>query len=202
MFTDYAGLQAEITDWFARNDMASKTGTFIGLGEQRIYRELRVRQMEKALSGAMVSGVFALPADYLEVKNLRTVGAPDVPLDRSGVFELYALYPRNGYTGQPRAFARDGANLVFGPAPDADRSLAGTYYAKLPPLSATNTTNWIITDVPDLILAASMKEAAAYTMDAEAVGYWEDRYQSYKSQVQGQDDREGLSGSPPVARCV
>jgi hypothetical protein len=43
MFTDYAGLEAEITDWFARGDIASKAGTFIGLGEQRIYRELRVR---------------------------------------------------------------------------------------------------------------------------------------------------------------
>ena len=43
MFTDFAGLEAEITDWFARDDIASKTKTFIGLGEQRIYRELRVR---------------------------------------------------------------------------------------------------------------------------------------------------------------
>lgn len=158
--------------------------------------------MEKALSGATSSGVFALPADYLEVKNLRTVGAPDRQLDRTSVFDLYSLYPRNGYTGQPYAFARDGTNLVFGPTPDADYTLAGTYYAKLPALSGTNTSNWLITDVPDLILAATMKEAAAYTMDAEAVQYWEDRYQTYKGQVQGQDDREWFSGSPPVARCV
>jgi hypothetical protein len=158
--------------------------------------------MEKALSGAIASGVFAVPADYLEVKNLRTVGAPDRQLDRSSVYELYALYPRNGYTGQPAAFARDGTNLVFGPSPDSNYTLAGTYYAKLPALGPSNTSNWLITDAPDLILAAAMKEAAAYTMDADAVGYWEDRYQSYKAQVQSQDDREWFSGSPPVSRCV
>lgn len=158
--------------------------------------------MEKALSGATSSGVFALPADYLEIKNLRTVGAPDTVLDRSSVFELYAIYPRNGVTGQPYAFARDGSNLVFGPSPDTNYTLAGTYYAKLPALSPSNTSNWLITDAPDLILAAAMKEAAAYTMDADAVGYWEDRYQSYKAQVQAQDDREWFSGSPPVARCL
>jgi len=158
--------------------------------------------MEKALSGATSSSVFALPADYIEVKNLRTVGAPDVQLDRSSVFELYSLYPRNGSTSQPRAFARDGANLVFGPEPDADYTLAGTYYAKLPSLGPANTSNWLITDVPDLILAAAMKEAAAYTMDAEAVQYWTDRYLTYKAQVQAQDDREWFSGSPPVARCL
>lgn len=158
--------------------------------------------MEKAFSGTIASGVVAVPADYIEMKNLRTVGAPDTQLDRMAVFDLYAIYPRNGYTGQPYAFARDGSNIVFGPAPDSNYTLAGTYYAKLTALGPANTSNWLITDVPDLILAASMKEAAAYTMDADAVGYWEDRYQTYKLQVQDQDMREAFSGSPPVARCV
>src|SRR5690349_9986850 len=121
--------------------------------------------MEKALSGATSSGVYALPADYVEVKNLRTVGSPDVTLDRTSAYDLYSLYPRNGYTGSPRMFARDGSNLVFGPTPDANYTLAGTYYAKLPALGPANTSNWLITDAPDLILAATMKEAAAYTMD-------------------------------------
>ncbi|HEX7129129.1 MAG TPA: hypothetical protein VF217_03555 [Rhodanobacteraceae bacterium] len=114
--------------------------------------------------------------------------------------ELYATYPRNGFTGVPAYFARDAGNLVFGPTPDSTYSIAGTYYAKLPALSGTNTSNWLITDVPDLIFAAAMREASAYMQDAEAVAFWEAKYQAYKSQIQMKDDAEQFSGAPALVK--
>ncbi|HEX7129128.1 MAG TPA: hypothetical protein VF217_03550 [Rhodanobacteraceae bacterium] len=77
MFTDYASLQTEIQDWFDRPDLAGKAATFIAFGEACIYRDLRVRQMEKSLSGTLASGVFAIPGDWIEAKHLRVVGSPD-----------------------------------------------------------------------------------------------------------------------------
>lgn len=63
-------------------------------------------------------------------------------------------------------------------------------------MSDTNNTNWLITKSPDLIMAASMLEAAEYLMDEQGVPYWDSKYQSIATQVQAQDKRERFSGSP------
>lgn len=51
MVNDYATLQAAIASWLARADLASQIPTFIQLGEARINRELRTRQMQALETG-------------------------------------------------------------------------------------------------------------------------------------------------------
>lgn len=74
--------------------------------------------------------------------------------------------------------------------------MGGLYYARLPALSDTNTTNWLTIKSSDLIFAAAMLEAATYLMDEQGVPYWDQRFQAIASQVQLQDTRERFSGSP------
>lgn len=193
--TSYSELKTACANWLARADLTTYIPDFITLAEARIYRELKVRQMETALSSAIASGVLTVPTGYLEMKWAYVNGSPIKALRRASLEELYSQYPTRASDGKPAVFAREGENFIFGPYPDSAYTIKGTYYKKLTALSDANTTNWLITDAPDLILFASLTEAKAFLMDDNRIPLWEARYQSAKDRIQSQDKKEEYSGS-------
>ena len=58
------------------------------------------------------------------------------------------------------------------PAPTADVDLLLTYYAKIPALSDTITTNWLLTKSPDLYLYSALLEATPYLKNDERLQVW------------------------------
>lgn len=192
--TSYSTLQTEIANWLHRSDLTTYIQTFISLGEDRIYRELRVKTMETALSGAISAGVLALPSDYIELKYAYVVDTNSFILQRTTPDALYQRYPDRTAGGSPRFIAREGSNFIFGPYPDSTYTIKGIYYARLTKLSDVNTSNWFITDAPNLLLFAALAEAAPFLQNDERIPIWEAKYQDQKSQVQREDDNEALSG--------
>jgi hypothetical protein len=194
--TDYTTLKTEVAAWLNRSDLTNEIPGLVQLGELRVYRDLRVRQMETALSSAISSGVLAVPSGYAEMKFAYINGSPMVKLQRKDAEWIYYNYPTRSADGTPRFFAREGENFIFGPYPDSGYTVKGIYYKKLPALSGSNTTNWLTTDVPDLILFASLCEAAPFLQDDSRVALWEKKYEQIRARVQRQDDQEEFSGSP------
>lgn len=191
--TDLTSLKAEIAGWLHDDSLTDEIPGFIQLGENRIYRDLRVRQMETALSDTIASGVIAVPSGYLEMKYAYINGSPMVKLQRKDAEWIYHTYPTRSADGTPRYFAREAGNFIFGPYPDSGYTVKGVYYKKL---AALATTNWLTDDVPDLILFASLCEAAPWTANDERIGLWEKKYAQIAARVQQQDDTEEFSGSP------
>lgn len=179
-----------------RSDLTSYLADYIALAEARIYRELRVRQMEATFSTAISGGVIALPTSYLELKYAYVSGSPTGKLQRRDSEWIYAAYPTRSAEGQPKFIARDGTNFIFGPYPDSNYTIAGTYYKQLTALSGSNTTNWLITDAPDLLLYASLVEATTDVMDDERITLWEQKYQQAKRRIEVANDQEEFSGAP------
>lgn len=201
MITDYASLQSALTDYAARDDLSTVVTTFIAQGESRIYRDVRVIDMEVSASETITNGAFALPGDYLEMRNLYvtdSTGALLYELQRRTPFWLRSNYQQQSAQGTPQFYAREGQNIIVGPYPDATYPVTMLYYSRLASLSNTNTTNWLITKNPDLIFAAAMVELAIYTQDQAAIQYWEGKYGQLSAAVQGADKRERMSGSAPV----
>jgi len=196
---DYASLEAAIASWLHRSDLTTYIPDFIVLGEARLYRELRVRQMETALSSAISSGSLAVPSGYREMKYAYVNGAPVRWLERKSAEWIYANYPTRSSSGTPRFFAREGDTFIFGPYPDSDYTIKGIYYKRLESLSDSNTTNWLISDAPDLILWASLCEAAPWMKDDARIGLWEKKYEISKSRIQAENDSEEFSGSTLAA---
>lgn len=199
--TNYTQLQTAVENWLARDDLTSYVPDFITLAEARIYRELKIRQMETSLSATISSGVIAVPSGYTQLKWAYVDGSPTKPLTRKSLEELYQKYPTRSSDGKPAWIAREGTNFIFGPYPDSDYTIKGIYYKKLDALSASNTTNWLITDAPDLILFASLAEAKPFINDDQRIALWEGKYGNTKSQLEQQDEEEEYSGSvmSPVA---
>jgi hypothetical protein len=51
------------------------------------------------------------------------------------------------------------------------------FYSKIPALSDSNTTNWLLTASPDIYLYGSLMQSAPYLRDDDRVGIWASLYQ-------------------------
>lgn len=190
--TQWSEFKDAIDDWLARSDLDSGgfAADFITLGETRIYRDLRVRQMETALSVSISSGVAAVPDTYRELRFAYIDGDPVQWLDIAPLQKLYAEYPTRSSDGKPCLISREGSNFVFGPYPDSGYTVKGIYYSRLTALSGSNTTNWLTDDHPDLLLFAALAEAADFLGDDAAVSKWEGKYERKKMEVEAEDRQE------------
>jgi hypothetical protein len=195
----YSTLQEAITDWLHRPDLTDEIYGFIQLGENRIYRELRVRQMEATFTGTIAAGVLAVPTGYLEMKYAYISGSPATKMSRKDAEWIYANYPTRSSGGVPKFFAREAETFIFGPYPDSTYTVTGLYYKRLDSLSDSNTANWLTNDYPGLILFASMCEAATWLQDDPRIPLWEKKYAQIKEQVVRNDQQEEFSGSPLAA---
>lgn len=191
--TNYSNLQTAVANWLGRSDLTTYIPDFITLAESRIYRELRIRAMEAALSDTIASGVIAVPSDYLEMKTLNISHANRLyNLERRDADWIYQAYPSRVSDGIPCFYAVDGSNIVFGPYPDSTYSVVGTYYKRLTALSSSST-NWFTTNAPDLLLFASLCEAEPFLVNDNRVTLWESKYQQAKTEIEREEKREHRS---------
>jgi hypothetical protein len=194
--TTYTELKTSVGNWLNRSDLATYIPDFITLGEKRIYRELRIRAMEASLSGTIASGVIAVPSGYVAMKYAYVSASPIGKLQRKDAEWIYQNYPTRSSDSQPKFFAREADNFIFGPYPDSTYTIKGLYYKRLDALSASNETNWFTTNAPDLLLWASLCESAPFLKADNRIMVWENKYAMVKNSVQLEDDQEDISGSP------
>lgn len=197
--SSYTELKASVVGWLHRSDLSSVAGDFIALGEWKINRMLRVSAMEADLSVVIAAGVAALPADYVSMKFAYIDGTPVQVLSRKTAEQVIRMFPTRSSNDKPIAYARQGTNLVFGPYPNSAYTVKGVYYKRLPPLADSNLTNYFTASAPDLLLYAALMEAAPYMKGDERIPVWQAKFTEALGQVQGETDREEISGGPLVA---
>jgi hypothetical protein len=170
----YTDLQSAAADWLNRSDLSSVIPTFISLAEAKFNREMRTRDMLTRAQASTSNEFVSMPADFLEMYDLElnmSGLAAQQPLSYIGPNEAKSL-KANKITNLPRYFTIiDGAFEIL-PAPTGDINLLMTYYAKIPALSSTQTTNWLLTKSPDLYLYSTLLEAAPYLKDDARVQLW------------------------------
>jgi hypothetical protein len=189
----YAELQTAVANWMARADLTSIIPDLIMIGEKRIFREIRARSMETALSSTIASGVIAVPSDYLELKSAYVDGSPAKLLQRATATSIYQQYPLRSSTTKPRLIAREGSNFIFGPYPDSTYTIKGIYYAK--PTSIQSSANALFVESPDLYLFAALLEAQPYIKNDPRIVVWQAKYEQIKEQINGYEKQELGSGS-------
>lgn len=192
----YADLKTALSTWTRRADMTTYADDLITVAEGRIFKEVRCREMESSFSAfAIISGgVLALPADYVELKYAYIDGTPITMLQRKDPTWIMLNYPLRSAQGKPKFVARDADNLIFGPYPDSNYTIQGTYYKKL--VSVSSLVNTLFTNQPDLYLSATLAEAFRFLRNEPMMKYWDERYQMIKTNVGNQDRAERYSGGP------
>lgn len=135
----------------------------IGRAEAMFNRELRVPQMETQDDIVTASEETDLPADFLALRSVYHEGAPDRLLKSFSPAGLRDLY--RGRSGTPEAYAIENRRIVLGPVGQA--SLTILYYARIPPLTEVNPSNWLLLDYPDLYLHQTLAILFGKTGDRE-----------------------------------
>lgn len=163
--------------------------------EKRIYRELRIRDMETAFSTAISSGVIALPSGYVELKYAYVDSTPTYMLQRKTPQWIYLNYPTRSSSGKPLFIAREGANFIFGPYPDSGYTITGVYYVK-PTTVVNDTLRGALLTNPDLLLYAALTEGEKFLGREQRAQLWESRYAEVKNQIIRENEWENGSGGP------
>lgn len=188
----YAELQTAVTTWLHRSDLTTIVPDLITIGEKRIFRTVRNRDMETVLTGTIANGVIAVPSNYLEIKFAYLARTPVAPLKKSSASQIYADYPLRASSGTPVSIAREGSNFIFGPYPSVNDAIGGIYYAK--PTSIDTSDNALFLANPDLYLFAALCEAAPYLKDDPRIVIWEAKFANILADIKKQDAAENGAG--------
>lgn len=197
----YSDLQSAAADWLARTDLSSRIVDFITLAEARINRELRVREMVTQATGSISAQTLDTPTDFLETVRLTLDTASDMPLEYRPI-EDSELRVAGVTSGQPRWFTVVGSQFRFYPTPDGSYDYTLDYYAKVPALSVSATTNWLLTKAPDLYLFGTVAEGYSYLIEEERQAYWSDRFNLVLRSLHGADARSKRTNGPWRMRVV
>jgi hypothetical protein len=143
-----------------------------------------------------------VPDDFLEVKAIKINTNPVTNLTFQTIDAMDALSNTTYLSsGKPLYFSVVGSQFRLLPIPDGEYTAELVYYAKLSKLSDTNTTNWLLTQAPDVYLYGSLLQAAPYLQDDARISVWSSLYQAGPDQLQIADDRGSTSGGAILARA-
>jgi hypothetical protein len=195
----YDDLTSAMADWLNRGDLVAQVPAFVALFEAEYNADERGRiQKSVVISTADVAGEYVpVPSDYIQMQNLRVPGSQCNPdgLDLLTPQQINWFRERYSTANEPRYYAIIGQQIQLLPIPDQQYTLEMQYFAKLPSLSTSNETNWLLNDHPNLYLYGSLKHAEPYLKNDERIATWKALYEEGMEHLKVTDDRAQASGS-------
>ena len=197
----YNDLKASVADWLHRADLSAIIPDLITIAEMRMNSDVVSRDMEATTTLYTVAGqkTVAMPTDVVESRRLMISSTdPKRLLDYISPEKLVQNYPYSTQT-MPEVYAVIGNNFELAPVPDAVYTLEYTYRQRIPSLSASNTTNWLLTKWPNAYLYATLCASAPYLGQDARVQVWE---QQYQNAIQNINSVDWFTGSSMAVRSV
>lgn len=197
--TDYASLQASVATWLHRADLTAIIPDFIALAEAKMASDIDARPMDISVTLACTAGnpLVALPSDMLEMRRLLLATDPSIVLKYATPDQIASDYPLS-LASRPSVFAVLGANLQLAPIPDSDYTLNLDYKQRIPALSVSNTTNWLLTAFPNAYLYGALCAAQPYIINDERLPMFQ---ALYREAVDGINAIDWYSGSTMRVRA-
>jgi hypothetical protein len=168
----YSDLLTAIAKFAWRDDaeFTSDTSNFVALAESRLNRELPLRVMEAdtAVSIAKGSQTAALPSDFVEPIALHLTTFDESTLLKPSIA---GTMPIKSGQQAPTAWCINGVNLQVDAVCDQTHTFTFRY-RKAFNLSPSSPTNWLLTNHPDVYLAASLVWGNVFMMNPEMAAPW------------------------------
>lgn len=181
----YAELQAAIASWnFARTDLP--VANLILLAENRLNADLKVSQQQTVSTATISEEYSAVPSDFFEAISFVV---DDQALNAVPQEYIDAEASTTVVNGPPEVYAIVGSQFRFYPVPATDYDAVLTYYKKIPALTDSNTTNWLLTAWPVAYLSACNLEAALWMQDDAQAQRCLSHYQAAIAPIKAQDAR-------------
>jgi len=182
VITSYATLLTAATEWLARDQdstLVARIPTFIQLFEAKVNRDLFVPQMETRSTTVVDTAsdepeFISLPSDFQTMRRIRlssVTGKP--PLSFISGTQINTMrYASDNVTGQPTHYSIFGSEIELYPTPNEDYTIEMVYRQRIPALTATNTTNWLLLLAPDFYLYGVLLESAPYIKEDGRLQTW------------------------------
>ena len=197
--TTYAELQTATANWLDRTDLTDRVPEFIALAEASFNRTIRQPQMITKNDSFSISGQYTtLPTDTLEIIRIVVDVQPVITLEYLTPEEISERRSSLTGTGKPYYFTVVGGTtnqLEVLRSPDETYTTSIVYYTKIAALSDSATSNWLLTNHPDIYLFGTLLEAEPYLKDDERVPLWLTRLEKALGDLRLQGEREMHSGS-------
>lgn len=194
--SNYTELKASIADFLNRDDLTAAIPDFITLAEAQINRDIRHYEMENRATADLDQQYLDRPADWLETirmnitsggtRHLEYLSAASMADKRAGT---------ENTTGEPKFYRHAERAFEVFPTPDGTYEVELLYYEKIPALSSSNATNWLLTDHPDVYLYGSLLHSAPYLAEDQRVTVWAQLYSAARDRVNQSADLASYSGS-------
>lgn len=170
---DYDSLVLNVSDYIARNDLEDYYPTFIQLTENRLNSALKVPGMETETTLTLgVDGTVATPATYVEWIMVNWKAAPAGRVQRLRYVEANSpeFTHRFRPNGAPQYYTVAGGKIRT--APGRAGTIDAVFYQRVPSLTPTAQTNWLIQKAPQLYLYGVIAEAYSFQKDEARASEW------------------------------
>jgi len=194
-------LLAAIADWLNRTDLTTVIPDFITLAEAEMKR--RLRRATESTTIYISAGNMNGPSDMAEPISLSlSTASPgrDIPLKLVTPEMLVEVRAAKATTGRPTHYAFYDGQLQFAPTPDQSYDGILLYAQQLTPLTASNTTNAVLTEAPDLYLYGALLQATPYVEHDERMGVWQFKFDDAIEQMNEMRERESYGAGPKEMR--
>lgn len=200
MITKQSELVTALTNWLGRSDLAARIPEFIQLAEADIRRNLDDAVI-RAPFALTLSNAVALPADNNGLRSIRyDTNTKQYPLVLTTSAALAGVRQRG--SGAPFYYAVVANTLLLDIVPDTAYNMEIEYFAKNTPLNPSdgNSTNYTLTNSPDIYLFGAMKEAEPYLEHDERNILWSQKYQKAVTDENDARERAEMGAAPVVPR--
>ena len=197
--TTYSELKASIANFLDRDDLAAIIPDFIALAEAQHNRDIRHWQMQSR-AATTIDGQYATrPTDWIETVRFHLVGSNALTLiSRDYMAELRA---KNYSANAPTYFTHSEGQFEVYPTPGAPTDAEVLYMQKIPALSDSNTSNWLLEYAPDAYLYGALIHAAIYLQDELNTSTWAQMYGASTTKL-NIDSKKALTSGAKTARIT
>ena len=194
--TTYDELKTAIADFLNRDDLSAAVPTFISLAEADMQRKVRHWRQEKRSTAEIDTQYSAIPADFLEIIRFYVTSSDTKPLELISQAELLDRKRRNLDTsGSPSYYALTAGEIEVYPVPDGTYDVELYYFSRVPALSASATTNWLLEYFPDVYLYGALMHSAPYLKDDARLQVWAALYQQGIDAINAASEKAKFGGS-------
>ncbi len=189
----YNSLVADIEVYAERSESAftDQIPSFISLAENRLTAEVKALGYQRYVTGAINGNTVDKPARWRNTISLNITTNSERVFLKERSYDYCRLYsPNPSSTGVPKYYADYGYEHFFiAPTPDAVYDFELAYYERPEPLAPANQTNWTTQYAPQLLLYASLIEAATFLKNPDQLQVWQ---ALYAKAVEGIAREDGL----------
>lgn len=183
---NYSELIQAMQDWVESNEttMVSNLDLIIEFAEKRIYRSTDLSEVWKYQQASLAADdeFVSLPSDTVVIRSLQAIdGSNNRTFLRQKDLSFLDEYNGNRTTtGTPVYWGwYNDQTLMVAPPPSAEITLELAHTVRPTQLSGSNTTTWLSTNAPDVLLYACLMELATFLKEEpDIIQEYEKKYQA------------------------